>query len=166
MLCADQELMTIEQNLTKALSGEATYEFDYNNNLIIKNGEENQFKFRPAPANNLLIDTTWRLETKGNGAVWTDLSKANAKLTFSDTHISGRACNGLGVDYRLEDNKIVMTGSMISTLMYCEDENLMDAESTISQVLQSNPEYKLAGDTLTLISTEGLQLKFSRSEAE
>ena len=50
--------------------------------------------------------------------------------------------------------------------MYCENEDLMDAERTISQTLQSNPEYKLEGDSLTLISAEGLQLKFSRAEKE
>ena len=45
--------------------------------------------------------------------------------------------------------------------MYCEDEDLMNAERTISQVLQANPEYKIDGENLILISADGLQLKFS-----
>jgi heat shock protein HslJ len=166
MFCADEELMAIEQNLTKTLSGTATYEFDYENNLIIKDGEERQFKFRPAPVTNPLSETTWRLDTKGNGAVWTDLSKANVKITFDADRVYGRACNSFGGSYLIKDEQIIITESIISTLMYCENKDLMDAESTISQTLQSNPEYKLEGDTLTLISAEGLQLKFSRSEEE
>jgi len=166
MLCADEELMAIEQSLTKTLSGTATYEFDYENNLIIKDNEERQFKFRPAPVTNPLSETTWLLNTKGNGAVWTDLSKANVKITFEDDRVYGRACNSFGGSYIIKNQQIIITESIISTLMYCENEDLMDAERTISQTLQSNPEYKLEGDSLTLISAEGLQLKFSRAEKE
>jgi heat shock protein HslJ len=166
MLCGDKELMALEENLTRTLNSQATYEFDYDNNLIIKNGDEQQFRFIPAPMTSLLSDTAWKLEAKGNGAVWTDLSKTNVKLTFSANHAGGRACNSFGGDYILEGKQIVMTSSIISTLMYCEDEDLMDAERTISQVLQSDPEYKLDGENLTLISAEGMQLKFSLSEID
>jgi heat shock protein HslJ len=161
MLCSDNELMMIEQNLTNALNNQAAYEFDYDNNLIIKNGEEQQFRFIPAPMTSPLSETAWRLEAKGNGAVWTNLKETNVKLTFSDNHVGERACNSFGGDYILEGNKIVITESIISTLMYCEDEDLMNAERTISQVLQANPEYKIDGENLILISADGLQLKFS-----
>lgn len=75
---------------------------------------------------------------------------SKAALTIEAARIGANVgCNGLGGDLRIKSGRLV-TGPMISTMMYCD--GLMEQERAISELLEADPKFRVAGKKLVLDS--------------
>lgn len=54
-------------------------------------------------------------------------------IMFDKTKVSTKICNSMSADYTMSGNKL-MFSSMISTMMYCDDQMLMNLESSIGMI--------------------------------
>jgi heat shock protein HslJ len=87
------------------------------------------------------------------------------QLDFTTDRISVRnACNGIGGDYKIVDGHLA-TGPLMQTMMACADPTLMQRETTIKAVLQSQPALIMSGSDdaplLTLTAPDGQTLSFA-----
>ena len=114
------------------------------------------------PAGVALEGTRWVLESIGDTPV---VAGSEVSLQFdADNQAGGNAgCNSYGGTYVLTGSQIEFT-EIVSTLMACVDETMMDQESAYLQALNSAHSVSVEGDRLT-ISYEGGQLNFVRAEA-
>ena len=160
MMCGDEHLMDIEAGLSRLLGNRPFFEFDNEGSLIIKSNDEVQFKFRRELSDNTLAFTSWVLRTKDTGQDFTDLQ---VSLDFSDTQVDAKACNNMSGIYRLDGQNIITDGAMISTLMFCEDERIMEVEHLINLTLQNNPAYQFGENgSLILTAPDGARLMFDK----
>jgi heat shock protein HslJ len=71
-----------------------------------------------------------------------------------DGELAGNVgCNSFGGDYKVDGNQITF-GSIISTLMACEDP-IGAQEAAVLQTFSGTATYDLNGDTLTITSEDG-----------
>lgn len=99
----------------------------------------------------------WELVSYGdtsNQATATSID-FNTFIDFSeDGELTGNVgCNSFGGDYKVDGNQITF-GSIISTLMACEDP-IGAQESAVLQTFTDTATYTLNGDTLTITSADG-----------
>ncbi len=98
-----------------------------------------------------------------NGTVWT-LTSLNGQpvldgtqptLAFADGQASGNAsCNSFGGDYTLSGDELTF-GALMSTLMACFPEEVMDQEQAYLSALASTASYQVDGNTLILLDADG-----------
>lgn len=97
-----------------------------------------------------LAGSEWRF-TAIDGAPPTGGERAT--LAIEADRISASAgCNRLGAGWRHEQGRIVLTGPLISTQMYCE--SVMEQERALGALLSDKPALVVTGDAMTLKSAQ------------
>jgi putative lipoprotein len=114
------------------------------------------------PQGSSLAGTSWTL-TSMNGA---PLVEGSAPITIelsSETEVGGSGgCNGYGGNYSAQASGSITFSEIISTMMACQDQLVMENEAAFLQALNNVSHYSISGDTLTL--ENGTQiLIFARS---
>lgn len=108
----------------------------------------------PAP----LTGHSWtltRLVVDGNETILSSANPITLSFEAQDHTLSGSSgCNTYGASYTLTGAQIHITG-MRTTLMLCEDVDVMDLEATYTQALQRVDSVRIDGDTLTLEGDNG-----------
>lgn len=109
------------------------------------------------PASDPLNGTSWQLaEIAGKPA----LSAPKVTLEFKDGQAGGNAgCNSYGGDYQVNGNKIGFS-QMISTMMACADQSVMDQESAYLQILGGAQSFEIVDGRLQLHGSGGETLTF------
>lgn len=104
-----------------------------------------------------LEGTTWELvELEGKLA----LADTTVTLVLEDGQSGGTAgCNSYGAAYEVEKDSITFD-EVISTMMYCEAEGVMDQETAYLLALSQVKTYTITGGALYLTQADGAQLKF------
>lgn len=120
-----------------------------------------------AAAPDALENTFWVLESfEEQGEVTAVLEGAPVTLEFGEAGLVGGSggCNSYGGQVVIGEGTISFS-EVVSTLMACADEGLMDQEARFHQALESASEYQLSGDRLQIFydGGEGV-LTFVRSE--
>ena len=103
-----------------------------------------------------LAGTSWTLVSYGDPSNPTAaVSGVDTSLVFgSDGQVSGSmGCNGFGGDYQIKNGQIVF-GSIISTLMACEEPRMSQETATFA-VMSGTVEYSINGNILTITSADG-----------
>jgi heat shock protein HslJ len=109
-----------------------------------------------SPNSSGLAGTTWKLASYGPiSAPTLAVTGVETQLTFgADGKMSGNlGCNSMGGDYSVTNQSITF-GSVFMTEMAC-DEPRMSQEGAAFQVLQDTATFKINGNTLTIISSDG-----------
>lgn len=71
-------------------------------------------------------------------------------------------CNHMGGSYRLQGDALVI-GNLMSTLMACADQRLMQADGTLGEALKGRMQVQMPSpQTLELIAQNGWRLQFRR----
>jgi heat shock protein HslJ len=106
-----------------------------------------------------LAGTSWRL-VEANGQLAP--AGVEATITFKEgEQVSGSAgCNSYGGTYSVDGNNITFS-EIISTLMACQDENVMALESTFLDALNAGGTFDVQGNTLTIDAANGTTLNFT-----
>jgi heat shock protein HslJ len=101
-----------------------------------------------------LANTAWKLEAFGDsGNPQPIIAGSEITLVFggSKPTIGGRSgCNSYGGKYAIDGTKISFT-EIVSTLMACESQPLMEQEAQFQQALRGVERYQITGDQLELI---------------
>lgn len=111
-----------------------------------------------------LASTRWRLVSYGQPGSETPIMEGTeVNLQFEDDNQSGGfgGCNTFGAQYEVSDGNQLSVTNIVSTLMACNDEGLMDQETRYLDALQSAESFELTGDSL-MIRYGGGVLNFSR----
>ena len=104
-----------------------------------------------------LTDTSWSLVSYGSASDPTPtVPNHETTLTFgADRQVSGNlGCNSFGGSYELKGDQITF-GPIMSTLMACLDNGIMEQESAAFNVLRETVTASLEGSTLTLTGPDG-----------
>lgn len=117
----------------------------------------------PNPALDSMPDTTWLLHSYGPP---TDLTPAlaDARVTlgfdFEEGTASGNAgCNHFSGSFSLKGAKLSF-GNMMSTLMACFPEEIMQQESVYTQLLGQVSSYEISDGFLVLFTEDGQTIRF------
>jgi heat shock protein HslJ len=111
-----------------------------------------------------LANTRWKLISYGQpGSETPVIEGTGVTLQFEgDSQAGGSGgCNTFGAQYEVSDGNQLSIVDIISTLMACSDEGLMDQETEFFDALRTAESFEFAGEGLT-IRYEGGLLKFSR----
>jgi heat shock protein HslJ len=115
------------------------------------------FARQPPVADQALVDTVWELQTIVTGDTARSLL-AGSRITIEfepDGRVGGNAgCNTYGSTYIL-DEKGLGFHIFTTTLMDCQDSQLMDQEALYLELLQKADSLSLEGDQLTISSDDG-----------
>lgn len=96
-----------------------------------------------------------------NGTEWRFIAIDGARpaggersmLSFQADRLSASAgCNRMGSDWRLERDRIMLAGPMMTTRMFCE--GFMDQERAIDALLSDKPVVTVTNDAMTLKSAQ------------
>lgn len=105
-----------------------------------------------APAAATLADSQWQLVTFGAPDAETPvLAGSTITLAFSADGEAGGAsgCNTYGGSYEVQADQLVF-GEMVSTLMACADQAMMEQEMAYLTALQSAGRFAVDGDMLRI----------------
>ena len=93
------------------------------------------------------------------------LSSTQPDLSFDSGQASGMgSCNGFGGDYKVSGSKLTF-GPMISTMMACMPQEVMDQEQAYLAALGKTASYRVDGSQLTLLDASGNVLaKFTATQ--
>jgi heat shock protein HslJ len=114
-----------------------------------------------------LDGTMWNLAGFRTGEDLTPpVLKTQITLDFKDGQVSGSAgCNGYGASYTLDGNNISFsTEGFVSTMMFCEPQEIMDQESRFLTWMQNAETVELQGAQLIVHAPEG-DLVFDEAQA-
>ena len=104
-----------------------------------------------------LNGTTWELYSLGQYA---PLPGSQITLRFENGQVSGNAgCNSYGGTYQINGNQIKFE-QVISTMMACTDQSMMDQESAYLGFLGKVQSFALAEGQLQLYRSDGETLTF------
>ena len=99
--------------------------------------------------------TLTRLVADGNDKILSSANPITLNFQSQDHTLSGSSgCNTYGAFYTLTGAQIHITG-MRTTLMLCEDIDVMNLEAAYTQALLSAENVHIDGDTLTLEGDNG-----------
>ncbi|MCK6629047.1 MAG: META domain-containing protein [Anaerolineae bacterium] len=104
-----------------------------------------------------LEQTTWQLDQLGTQPA---LKERPVTLVFQadDSTVGGGAgCNSYGGRYSLNDNQLTIS-DLASTLMACEESEIMEQEQKFLTSLGQAAGYKLEGNHLTILDANGINL--------
>ena len=105
-----------------------------------------------------LNGTSWSLSTIDETAA---LHGTLVTLAFADGQVSGSSdCNSYGGSYKVNGEKITVR-SLVSTLMACQDMDIMEQEQTYMQYLQNAQTYQIDSDQLQIATIDGKVLVFT-----
>jgi heat shock protein HslJ len=104
-----------------------------------------------------LEGTTWELVTMDEQF---PLTGSSITLSFEDGQMGGSAgCNSYGGSYEVDGDSI-KPGELMSTMMYCQAEGVMDQETAYLNFLSKVRSYAIIDGTLYLSQPDGRQLAF------
>ncbi len=108
-----------------------------------------------AAAEPSLSGTHWLLtELNGQPAV----PDRQPTLNFEEKQVSGNgSCNGFGGDYTVSGDQLTF-GPIMSTMMACVENGIMDQESAYFDALGKVARYNIENETLILLSADGTVL--------
>jgi len=113
-----------------------------------------------------LKDTNWRLVSYGEpGSETPVLEAAQPTLGFEEGGQVGGVggCNTFSAQYEVTGGNEIAITNIISTLMACNNPNVMELETTYFDALRSASSFEISGDMLTIWYENGeMQLSFSR----
>ncbi len=119
------------------------------------------------PGPTALVDTFWELESfEEQGEVTPALEGAPVTLEFGEEGLAGGSagCNSFGGQVAVGEGTISFS-EVVSTLMACTDEGVMEQETRFLQALEGAAEYELSGDNLQIFYNDGEGvLNFVRSD--
>lgn len=101
--------------------------------------------------------TSWKLDTYLSTIdhIVSPMSSTELNLEFKDGRISGSSgCNGFFAKYTVE-GKSMSFGLIGATKMYCSNQGVMEQEQTYLMRLESVKSYKIEGNKLSLVDTNG-----------
>ena len=99
-----------------------------------------------------LKNTSWNL-TQINGQPI--VPNSTPTLAFDSERASGSgSCNSFGGDYTLKGNKLTF-GPLMSTMMACLDNGIMDQEFAYLAALQTTASYEVKDGNLLLLDAQG-----------
>jgi heat shock protein HslJ len=105
-----------------------------------------------------LTGHTWtltRLVIGGDDKILSSANPITLSFQAQDHALSGNGgCNAYGASYTLTGSQIHIT-DLRSTLVFCEDADVMDLEAAYTQALQRVDSVRIDGDTLTLEGANG-----------
>ncbi|OGO31561.1 MAG: hypothetical protein A2136_10950 [Chloroflexi bacterium RBG_16_54_11] len=109
------------------------------------------------------IPSKWKLESFGKaGAAAPVVTGSTVKLEFlEDGQLGGSGgCNSYGAKYEIDGTNLSIK-ELVSTLMACVDEKVMQQETLYFTALQSASSFEISGDKLTIFYGDGAnQLNF------
>ncbi|MBN1313534.1 MAG: META domain-containing protein [Anaerolineae bacterium] len=151
-------IMEQEQSYFNILAQISTYEIDDEGRLIIGNPLMDPCCLIFEPANNArnaasLDGTSWVLVSM-NGTE--RIPDSEVTLSFSAGQVYGSAgCSTYSADYRGGEIQVISIGTMITSKMGCQGEDILAQEAAFTAVLSSMNSYMLDGNMLTLASSDG-----------
>lgn len=158
--CLDDALMTQERAYYEALQAAVRYEIS-GEQLIIEYGEGQQLVFMRV---NSLSGSQWQLVSYGEADIQTPvIGDSVVTLVFGeDNQVGGfSGCNSYGGTYEVAADTLAVK-EIVSTLMACMADGIMEQEQVYFTALQSVTRYETTGDMLTLEYGEGQKLIFTR----
>lgn len=113
-----------------------------------------------------LANTHWKLLSYGQpGSEIPVIGGTEVTLQFEDDSQAGGhgGCNTFGAQYKVSAGKRLSITDIISTLIACNEENLMEQETQYFDALRSAESFELTGESLTIHYGDGQGvLNFSR----
>ncbi len=106
---------------------------------------------------NPISDTSWKLVSYGEVDAQTlAVSNTEAIISFdAEGTLSGNVgCNQLSGTYKVSGDKLVI-GPLMTTLMACIDDALMQQETTMMMLLSNSHTFEIEGGMLTILSEDG-----------
>jgi heat shock protein HslJ len=104
-----------------------------------------------------LTNTRWKMVELNGKPVVTAEKDLVMTLRPEGNKIDGFAgCNGFFGQYTIDKN-VIKAGELVSTRMMCPQ---IEVENQFMNILRSNPEYRIKGDTLELLSAGKVAAKF------
>jgi heat shock protein HslJ len=123
------------------------------------------------PGESPLVNTHWTLSSFGsadaNNQLTPVMEGSNITLQFETGNQAGGTggCNSYGATYQMQGNEISFS-EVISTLMACADQGVMDQEQRFFDALQNTGAFELNGDQLKIWYNDGQGvLNFVQSQA-
>jgi heat shock protein HslJ len=175
MACTGAGIMEQEQAYFQALQSAGKFELTGDQLKIEYNGGQGMLSFAPEQAevpsetpgaSDDLAGTSWQLESFGASGEETPVIQGSMlTLEFQAGGQAGgnSGCNSFGGEYHVEDGNLTF-GQLMSTLMACADQAVMDQEGRYLGALQAASEYTLDGDRLVISGGSGQDvLNFVRS---
>jgi len=109
-----------------------------------------------------LNNTSWHLTALAGQPV---LAGAEVTLNLEDGQLGGSdGCNSYGGSYTSKGSEFAVGTDIVSTMMYCND-GINNQSVTYYTALSQAASFKLKGQTLSLLDTNGsVLMEFSRSE--
>lgn len=106
------------------------------------------------------LDGEWKLTALDGKA---PLDGTQITITFKAGETSGNAgCNSYGGQYQVKDGKLTFS-NLLSTLMACQDQGVMDQEQAYMQAIGQAAGFTLTDDRLQLTNANGnVILEFSK----
>lgn len=107
---------------------------------------------QPSEAAQELSGTAWNLESLGPVGSETEvMEETTLVLSFDSAQEMGGTggCNSFGAGYTVEDGRLVL-GELVTTLIACDDQAVMDQELRFYEALQAAGEYELSEEELTI----------------
>jgi heat shock protein HslJ len=112
----------------------------------------------PILSRDSLNSTSWSLSTIDETPA---LQGILVTIAFADGQVSGSSgCNSYGGSYKVNGEKITIR-SLVSTLMACQDMDIMEQEQTYMQYLQNAQTYQIDSDQLQIATIDGKVLVFT-----
>ncbi|HET7087654.1 MAG TPA: META domain-containing protein [Anaerolineae bacterium] len=111
----------------------------------------------PPSATDALANTNWRLVSFGvAGAESPVIEGTSLTLEFgADGQVGGSGgCNSFGGEYQVNGTALSIS-NIVSTLIACADERVMEQEQRYFQALEASARFELAGDRLTISHDDG-----------
>lgn len=110
-----------------------------------------------SPAGDPLDGTAWQLSALGEKS---PVAGSTVTLEFNDGQAGGTAgCNSYGGAYEVEGENIAFR-EIVSTLMACADQAVMDQEAMFLSALNEADRFELANGQLRLFRPSGEPLTF------
>lgn len=122
---------------------------------------------QPASPTLSLDGSMWNLAGFKTGETLTPpVLKTQVTLDFKDGQVGGSAgCNGYGASYTLDGNTISFsTEGFMSTLMFCEPQEVMDQETRFLDWMQKATSVEMAGEQLIVHTPDG-DLVFDKAQS-
>jgi heat shock protein HslJ len=100
-----------------------------------------------------LEQTSWQLELLGTKPA---IQKRKVTLVFqANNRLGGEAgCNSYGATYSLNGDQLILS-EIVSTLMACVEPEIMEQEQQFLASLEQASSYKLEGNHLIILDTNG-----------
>lgn len=120
---------------------------------------------KPVVAKLNLEDTAWKINSMTQDGKTIDLGDKNYKFTIKDGQAGVQICNSGGTAVRVEGDKLVSDGPVVSTMMFCEGK--MDYEQAFFNGLDNDFKVEMKGDALVLTDGKaGVSFTLTAATAE